>query len=311
MKKALYRLIAVCVMVCAYVVSYAQLPTIVTDPGNTAQSIYNGAQATTDAFSNLTALLETLEVSQEHMAKFDEFKKTMHNLTENIQQAQQYINDTRDYISLFEELQKQIKMLEAYAEILKSSATEDFNEYYLSNLINDTVDLATNAQMIMATITRIINETGLTKAEKKQETDKLYDEAKEKVDKTKEKIVSDLGYMVDVSQLLAMLNFILGRDFHSGLNCIGADTSENSNSVVTDNGASEAEVKDGGKAMNSVIFDVIFIIIGISCLGSLMYAFGKYISGSYESENIFLRIFGAVVIVVIVFTIIRNMVFGA
>lgn len=311
MKKALYRLIVVCVAVCAHVVSHAQIPTVVNDPVNTAQSIYNGAQATTDAFSNLTALLQTLDVAEEHMAKFELFKQKMEDLTENIQKAQKFINDARDFVGLFEQLQAQIKLMEVYAEVIKSSATEDFNEYYLSNLINNTVDMAQNAQMLMATISKIINETGLTKGEKKQLTDELYDKVQAQIKKSNEKIMSDLIFMQDVSELVAFLNLFLGREPGSGLNCIGINTSVSTTELPATAPASEAEVKAGGKAMSNVIFDIIFIIIGISCLGSLMYAFGKYIVGAYESENIFLRIFGVVVIVIIVFTIIRQMVFGA
>lgn len=311
MKKALYRLIAVCVAVCAHVVSHAQIPTIVTDPGNTAQSIYNGAQATTDAFSNLTALLQTLDVAEEHMAKFELFKQKMEDLTENIQKAQKFINDARDFVGLFEQLQAQIKVMEVYAEVIKSSATKDFNEYYLSNLINNTVDMAQNAQMLMATISKIINETGLTKGEKKQLTDELYDKVQAQINESNEKIMSDLIFMQDVSELVAFLNLFLGRAPGSGLNYIGSNTSVSKTESPAPTPASEAEVKAGGKAMSNVIFDIIFIIIGISCLGSLMYAFGKYIVGAYESENIFLRIFSVVVIVIIVFTIIRQMVFGA
>lgn len=311
MKKALYRLIAVCVAVCAHVVSHAQIPTVVNDPVNTAQSIYNGAQATTDAFSNLTALLQTLDVAEEHMAKFELFKQKMEDLTENIQKAQKFINDARDFVGLFEQLQAQIKLMEVYAEIIKSSATKDFNEYYLSNLINNTVGMAQNAQMLMATISKIINETGLTKGEKKQLTDELYDKVQTQINESNEKIMSDLIFMQDVSELVAFLNLFLGREPGSGLNCIGSNTSVSKTESPAPAPASEAEVKAGGKAMSNVIFDIIFIIIGISCLGSLMYAFGKYIVGAYESENIFLRIFGVVVIVIIVFTIIRHMVFGA
>ena len=186
MKKALYRLIAVCVAVCAHVVSYAQIPTVVNDPVNTAQSIYNGAQATTDAFSNLTALLQTLDVAEEHMAKFELFKEKMEDLTENIQKAQKFINDARDFVGLFEQLQAQIKLMEVYAEVIKSSATKDFNEYYLSNLINNTVGMAQNAQMLMATISKIINETGLTKGEKKQLTDELYDKVQAQINESNE-----------------------------------------------------------------------------------------------------------------------------
>lgn len=311
MKKALYRLIAVCVAVCAHVVSYAQIPTVVNDPVNTAQSIYNGAQATTDAFSNLTALLQTLDVAEEHMAKFELFKEKMEDLTENIQKAQKFINDARDFVGLFEQLQAQIKLMEVYAEVIKSSATKDFNEYYLSNLINNTVGMAQNAQMLMATISKIINETGLTKGEKKQLTDELYDKVQAQINESNEKIMSDLIFMQDVSELVAFLNLCLGRPPGSGLNYIGAETSVSTTEPPTPAPASEAEVKAGGKAMSNVIFDIVFIIIGISCLGSLMYAFGKYIVGAYESENIFLRIFGVVVIVIIVFTLIRQMVFGA
>ena len=294
--------------------------TIVTDVQNTATNTLNGIRATTDAFSQLTSLFESLDIASEHMAKFAEFKQTMANLTEDIANAQRFINEVNDFVGLFRALESNIMTLKMYGEMIKTSAGEKFNEYYLSNLLNQTVAFGNTAQSIVETITAIINEKGLTKWERQQLIAQKRKEAEDYVRAMRENLMKEMMNLQNLQQSMALVNFSYGLPAEAGLKGYGAEKTDlsqatsstelSSNLRLAEKGASVSEVMDGGNHIRSVIYTIILVVIGISCLGSLIFAFAKFATGTPEADKMFARIFVLVIIILVVFSIISQFVFG-
>ena len=293
---------------------------IVSDVQNTATNTLNGIRATTDAFSQLTSMFESLDVATEHMKKFEEFKEAMSKLTDDIANAQKFINEINDFAHLFQALERNILTLKTYGEMIKSSAGEEFNEYYLSNLINQTVALGKSAEYTLQMISTIISESGLTKGERQQLISDKTKEAEQKIEAMGNKLQEELANLKDTQEGVALVNFTLGRQPKDGLKGIGAQSTDFSQSTsssqtstnlgLSEAGASETVVLKEGDRIRSVTYSIILIIIGISCLGSLIFAFARYATGAHEADKTFARIFALVIIILVVFSIISQFVFG-
>ena len=288
---------------------------IVSDVQNTATNTLNGLRATTDAFSQLTSMFESLDIAIEHMNKFEEFRKAMSKLTEDIVNAQKFINEINDFANLFKALERNFLTLKTYGEMIKSSAGEEFNEYYLSNLINQTVALGKSAQSTLQMISTIIRASGLTKGERQQLISDKTKEAEQEIQAMGKKLQEELANLKDTQEGMALINFTLGRQSKDGLKGIGAQSTDfsqstSSNLRLSEAGASETVVLKEGDRIRSVTYSIILIIIGISCLGSLIFAFARYATGAHEADKTFARIFALVIIILVVFSIISQFVFG-
>lgn len=307
--------IAVCALLCLFTGHKAHAQFLVNDPIHTALTGVNAATATADAFSNLMALIDQIELAGDQVEHLKEWKEKLSKWQEDIEAARDFINEVNNMVALARKLQSQVQMIESYAAAISSAAGSQFNEYYLANILNYITSLGWAIQGLMDDFNFILDELGLTKAERKAEADKTTDRVIKLMDEMSYKLIVDLTFMQDVSELVAFENFVMGRSPETGLDCIGAESTGaveyEEGSPNQDDGASESEVKQGGKTLKDSIYQIILMIIGFSCVGSLGFALYRYVNGSPGAEQMFVRIFAIVVIVIIMFSIISRMVFGS
>lgn len=288
---------------------------VVNDPVHTALAGVNGATATADAMSNFLTLLEQLATAEENLEQVKEWKEKISKWQEDIQAAREFINEVNNMVAVARRLQSQVMLIESYRTAIMSSAGSNFNEYYLANILNYVTALGWAVQGLMDDINSILEELGLTKAERKAEADKATDRAIELMDEMTNKIIIDLSFLQDVSELVAFENFVMGRSPETGLNCIGAERTEfaryEEGSSNQESAASEATVLQGGRTLKDTLYKIILMIIGFSCVCALGFALFRYVNGAPGAEQMFIRIFAIIIIVIIVFSMINKMVFGS
>lgn len=315
MKKLRYIFSTVVLLLCMCRLSVhkAEAQFVVTDPGNTASNIYNGVTATADAFSQLVAMFDQFELSEKQMESLKEFKDKMVKWNSDIQEAKDFLTQIRDFGILVKMMNSQVEMLTYYANAIKSAGQDQFSPYYLSNILNYATNTGYAIQALMDTINTIIKEVGIDKAQKGELIQQQVDDCARKIKHIQTFVIDEMQFMQDISEIVALDNFFTGRPPTAGLSNIGTETSGPAS--VSDNTQSlpQAEsleqVRGHSKRAGGTIYNIILVIIGISCLGSLIFAFAKYSRGEFGSEVMFARIFAVVIIVLIIFTTISKIVF--
>lgn len=288
------------------------------DPINTAVNATHAATATADALDQFVTMLQQLDLGEEQLGNMKEWKEKIEKWNSNIQEAVQFIDQMEDYIFMWQRIESYIDMLNMYANAIKSSASAKFNPYYLSTLLSYGTQVGYAIDGLMDAIDAIKREDGLTKAERQQLIDQRNEEIIRKLSVSKAKINDEISYMIIMEEFAGFINFALERKPEEGLSGIGAQKSFVYDESYSDSSGGSSpgtqntdQVISGGLngGPGVILFRIIQILIGLSCLGSLIFAFARFAMGKYESESMFVRIFVVSLVVGVIMAIIGRSIF--
>ncbi len=313
MKKILVSFAMVLLMLLPCKVGKAQLP--VTD-------IASILSATASAAQNLAAAMETIGISADNLEQLRGLKDKFSEWNENIQAAKDYLESVNNYYELVKMIGYQVQFINSYIEAIKKTASDKLNPYALSYILNYAAESIRSVDTILETVDRIAREIGIDKGTKQELIQQQIETAKRRLIQSTVEINEELLFLEGLGQIADLQNLMMGRRPGTGLNAYGASASYVDMSGGDDVSVTAGDgLKEGGSAsvyfnsnglgsITSVWFRMIYVIIGILCSGSLIFAFVKYTQGAPGAEMMFVRIAAIGIIVIVALSLVNNIVFN-
>lgn len=279
------------------------------DPINTAVNASHAMTAAADALDQFFVMLDQFDLTEEQLERMTEWKDRMQGWRDDIQAAKGFIDQVSGYAAMAKMLEQQVQMLVYYANTIKSLGSGPYSPYFVSTLLNYATNMGYTVQGLIDSIKTIMREDGIDKAQREDMIAKKVEEGKGIIMNTEAKLIDEIAFLTEVRQIVDLGNKFIGREPGTGMDRVGADGSGRfvpiSPAVSAAPKPDPESVRLGG-GVGGVLYRIILVIIGISCLGSLIFALSRYIQGQPGAEMMFVRIFAVIVIAVVVFSVLGS-----
>lgn len=308
---------AVCVLLFAGSQKAARAQWAVFDPAQTLQSMM-------DAFQQLMSTLDQLDVLDESLFDFKGMKEWFDKSFgegSSYQQIRAFAQDLQMLQQMANSLNMQMKACEQYISLFQQWGSYGYNPNMITQMIYQVNSTLQTVQRMIDMGDKILRDTGLTRAEKKQEVDKLVLQIDREAYVKRVLLEYEMKSLEEARAALQFDNFLMGRNPDEGLNVIGSAAGTGEAAVVTDNltqrdeGSVTVAEAVGDAADNNNLrnawkngFSVVSILMAFLAIFSVVVAFVRYSRGDHGSERMFVRIAVACVAVVIVLSVLTRFV---
>lgn len=276
----------------------AQAQLAVFDPLQTAQSMI-------DALQQLTSTLDQLDVIDEQLFDFKGMKEWFDKSFgegSTYARMKDFAQDLQMLDRMTRSLNMQMKMTEQYALMLKEWQNYGYNPNMVTAMINQVNYSLQSVKRLIDQADKILRDTGLTRAEKKQEVDRQILKIDQESYVQRMLLEYEMQTLEEARAALQFDNFLAGRSPDDGLQVVGSgagtgeavvretlvETPEGSVSVDQAVGDAADSARLAGAGRNG--FRLVSLLTALLCVMSIIGAFVRYAGGDPGGEKVFVRI---------------------
>lgn len=313
MKRHIIAIFTAVSLLLASQASWAQM--VVYDPVQTARS-------SLDALEQLMQTIDDAEQFMEYKDKFDNMKSWLNDSfgegsayaqVKNLLVKGQRINN------MTKQLNSMWKMTELYAQQLTDFQQLGYNPYLVTSFINSLTADVNVLKGIWDEFDDLLSEPGITKEKKIEMAQKTADEVTRKALQSTAKLNDEMMALEQLRGALSATNFIEGKQRDEGLQNItggeaasryvlGEDGPASVEGAVYQDSTWQDEMKEvsGMHSLTSTLMKVLMLLLGLVCVGSLTLGLIRYFKDTPGSQIIFVRIFVAALVGIIVLSILSQ-----